>query len=101
MRHFLSLSWTLLVVLGFAAPGAAAERVKVRLKDDKLPLHEIRPLDRRVWILTLEGDWETPPTPGKSYYVNLLFPNGQSYNHRPLDDALFRLGEIRTLLQDY
>jgi hypothetical protein len=101
MRHFLFLSWTLLTALWFAVPGHAADPIKVQLKDEKLPLQEIRPLDRRVWILTLEGDWKVAPIPGKSYYINLLFPNGQSYDHRPLNDSLFRLGEISALLQNY
>jgi hypothetical protein len=101
MRRFLPPLLTLAVLLGFTAAGNAADRIKLELADEKLPLQELRPLDRRVWILTLEGNWTAAPTPGKNYYVNLLFPNGQSDSHRPLNDSLFRLGEVRVILQDY
>jgi hypothetical protein len=101
MRRFPCLIWTLLMALGFAAPAVAADPPKLELTDDKLPLLELRPLDRRVYVLTLDGTWNQPPTPGKSYHVNLLFPNGQVFSHRPLDDGPFRQGEIRAMLQDY
>jgi hypothetical protein len=79
----------------------AADEPLLRLTDPGLPLQEIRPLDRHVWILALEGKWKQPPTPGFSYYVNLLFPDGGSYSHRVLNDALFGAGEVRCLLPEY
>jgi hypothetical protein len=79
----------------------ATDGPRLRLTDPGLPLQEIRPLDRHVWVLALEGKWKQPPTPGFSYYVNLLFPNGGSYSHRVLDAALFTAGEVRCLLPEY
>jgi hypothetical protein len=98
MRYFAALIWTLTTALGFAT---AAERPRVELADEKLPLVELRPLDRRVWILSLAGKWLTPATAGKSYYVNVLLPNGQSDSHRPLNEDLFRAGEVRAVIQDH
>jgi hypothetical protein len=69
----------------------AADPLPLRLADPKLPLQELRPLDRHVWVLSLEGTWTQPAIPGMAYHINLLFPNGQSYSHRVLDDS-FRLG---------
>jgi hypothetical protein len=89
---------TLLLSAGFAV---AAEQPKLILTDPGLPLQEIRPLDRRVHIITLEGDWKEAPRLGAPYYVNVLFPNGQGYSNRPLDEELFRLGEVRCVIQDY
>jgi hypothetical protein len=71
------------------------------LTDPNLPLQELRPLDRHVWVLSLEGNWKQPALPGVAYHVNLLFPNGQSYSHRVLDDAAFRAGEVRCLIPEY
>jgi hypothetical protein len=71
------------------------------LADEGLPLQEIRPQDRHVYVLTLEGRWQKPPAPGVAHHVNVLFPNGQVYSHRVLDDALFRKGEVRCLLPEY
>jgi hypothetical protein len=79
----------------------AAEAARLTLADENLPLQEIRPLDRRVWVLALEASWERPPTFGVPHYVNLLFPNGTSYSHRVLDEARFRAGEVRCLLPEY
>ena len=73
----------------------------LRLSDPNLPLQEIRPLDRHVWVLSLDGVWKQPAMAGIVYHVNLIFPNGQSYSHRVLDDAAFRLGEVRCLVPDY
>ncbi|HXG12448.1 MAG TPA: hypothetical protein VNK04_22010 [Gemmataceae bacterium] len=101
MRHFFPLTLTLAAILGFAVRSDAADPPRLELSDPGLPLYEVRPLDRRVHIVTLEGKWNKPPNPGKSYYINLLFPNGRSYNHRVLDDTLFRLGEVRAVVQDY
>ena len=89
---------TLLASAGFAA---AADKPLLVLSDPGLPLQEVRPLDRHVYLLTLEGDWKEPPRAKASYYVNLLFPNGNGYANRPLDEELFRLGEVRGVIQDY
>jgi hypothetical protein len=51
--------------------------------------------------LTLEATWQRPATLGVPHFVNLLFPNGTSYSHRVLDEALFRAGEVRCLLPEY
>ncbi|HZY90282.1 MAG TPA: hypothetical protein VFE78_36000, partial [Gemmataceae bacterium] len=79
----------------------AAGQARLTLADEKLPLQEIRPLDRHVWVLTLEATWQRPPTFGVPHYVNLLFSNGTSSSHRVLDEALFRAGEVRCLLPQY
>ncbi|HEY7313629.1 MAG TPA: hypothetical protein VH643_30035 [Gemmataceae bacterium] len=92
---------TIGLVLLSIAPAFAADGPVLGLSDPGLPLQEIRPLDRHVWVLALEGKWKQPPTPGFSYYVNLLFPNGGSYSHRVLDDATFAAGEVRCLVPEY
>ncbi len=84
-----------------AATTFAAEAPPLHLTDEGLPLQEIRPLDRHVFVLTLDGVWKRPPTPGIAYHVNLLFPNGQSYSHRVLDAGLFGAGEVRCLIPDF
>lgn len=99
MRRFLLLTLTVTMACGFAASSFAAE--KLQLSDGNLPLQELRPLDRRVYILSLDGKWIEPAIKGKTYYINILFPNGQSYNHHPLNDSYFRHGEVRAVLQDY
>jgi hypothetical protein len=96
-----SLAASLALVLAFAGDLAAAEQVRLTLSDEKLPLQEIRPLDRRVWVLTLEAAWKEAPKFGVPHYVNLLFPNGTSSSHRVLDEALLRAGELRVLLPEY
>jgi hypothetical protein len=96
------LSTTILGIVLLAAPALAAGAApQLRLSDPKLPLQELRPLDRHVWVLSLEGTWMQPPLAGLGYYVNLIFPNGQSYSHRVLDDAAFRLGDVRCLIPEY
>jgi hypothetical protein len=92
------------LILGSALLGPAvlaADAPPLRLSDPNLPLQELRPLDRHVWVLGLEGAWKQPAIPGVAYYVNLIFPNGQSYSHRVLNDATFRLGEVRCLIPEY
>ena len=101
MRHSLSAILAVALLLGVAGRLPAAEQARLTLTDEKLPLQEIRPLDRHVWVLTLEATWQRPPTFGVPYFVNLLFPNGTSYSHRVLDDPLFRAGEVRCLLPEY
>src|SRR5262245_15796933 len=101
MRRFLPLTLTLTAALGFAARGGAADPPRLELRDEKLPLEEIRPLDRRVYIVALDGKWTQLPTAGHTYYINLLFPNGQVSSHRPLDDLRFRQGDVRAVIQDH
>src|SRR5690348_12904442 len=73
----------------------------LKLVDNKLPLWELRPLDRHVWVLTLDGTWSGLPEPGVTYTVVVKFPDGGTYAHRPLDISLFRDGEVRVLLYEY
>src|SRR6185437_11847835 len=101
MRSALFWVGTVGLALLSVSPAFAADGPLLRLTDPGLPLQEIRPLDRHVWILALEGKWRQPPTPGFSYYVNLIFPGGRSYSHRILDDALFAAGEVRCLIPEY
>jgi hypothetical protein len=61
MRTLSVLSLSLAVCLS-AAPAHAASHQLV-LADPGYALWEIRPLDRRVYVLTLEGDWKTPVGP--------------------------------------
>jgi hypothetical protein len=96
-----SLFASLAVALAVAGRLPAAEAARLTLADEKLPLQEIRPLDRHVWVLTVEATWQRPPTFGVAHYVNLLFPNGTSYSHRVLDEGLFAAGEVRCLLPEY
>jgi hypothetical protein len=96
MRCSLALIVVASTYLGATTPAWAANRLE--LTDENLPLQELRPLDRRVYILTLYGQWHEP---GKAnvYYVNFLFPNGSSYSHKILDPVLFHKGEVRCVIQ--
>jgi len=95
------------LVFGVAAlfltisPTRAADKPALELTDEGLALQEIRPLDRRVYILTLDGKWNSPGIYGMKYYVNILYPNGQSSSHRVLDAAMFLKGEVRCVLIEY
>lgn len=96
---------SLLSAAGFGSvmllvPALSAASPPLRLADPKLPLQELRPLDRHVWVLSLDGNWTQPVLAGFAYHINLIFPNGGSYSHRVLDDA-FRLGQVRCLIPDY
>ena len=93
----LSVCWA--VALG-AGP-ARADKPKVELSDPKLPLWEFRALDRKVAVVTLEGAWKGKPIEGASYEIVLRFPDGATCSHKPINDELFRLGEVRVLLQEY
>src|SRR5262245_65093566 len=121
-RWFLSVG-TLCLVAVFAGGARAGDKPQLQLTDPELPLYELRPLDRRVVGLTLEGSWERPAKSGAHHYVNLLFPNGQSYStrvhehplavrklvteskdgklvYRKVEDSAFRRGEVRCLIPD-
>ncbi len=89
------------LALALAGDLSAAGPARLTLSDEKQPLQEIRPLDRRVWVLTLEASWKEAPKFGVPHYVNLLFPNGTSASQRVLDEGLFRSGELRVLLPEY
>jgi hypothetical protein len=97
MRHAFVL--ILLLCPGLAA--RAAERPVLELTDPGLPLWEIRPLDRHVYVLSLEGKWLQAANPNTGYFVNLLFADGGSESHRVLDAALFHKGEVRCVLPEY
>jgi hypothetical protein len=94
-------AFVLILLLCPTLPARAAERPALELADPGLPLWEIRPLDRHVLVLSLEGKWLQPANPDAGYYVNLLFADGRSESHRVLDPALFRLGEVRCLFPEY
>jgi hypothetical protein len=98
MRYCLSLTLTLFLLPGFTA---AAGKHRLTLKDEGLPLQELRPLDRKIYVLTLDGTWKPPPDSRTTYYINFLFPNGSSYAHRVDDSRTFRQGEVRCIIQDY
>ncbi len=76
----------------------AAGKPSLELKDEGLPLQELRPLDRYVYVLTLYGRWGQPPA-ADTYFVNFLFANGASYSHKVLEPVLFRKGEVRCVIQ--
>jgi hypothetical protein len=99
MRYFLTLSLTLLLANGFTA--AEPNQVQLELSDEGLPLQELRPLDRRVYILTLDGKWNRPAKVDVPYYINFLFPDGCSYSHKVTDGALFRRGDVHCVIQQY
>jgi len=80
---------------------AAPAKPKLELTDEGLPLQEVRPLDRRVYILTLDGKWNEPAAAKTVHYVNLFFPDGGSYSHKVLDEDLFPKGEVRCVIQGY
>ena len=99
MRFYTSRSLTLLVLFGFGS--VASAKTKLELTDPGLHLQELRPLDRRVYILTLDGRWNEPAAPKVTYYVNVLFPKGGSYAHKVLDGDQFPKGEVRCVIQSY
>ncbi len=99
MRTLSVLSLTLAACLS-AAPVRAASPPLV-LSDPGYALWEIRPLDRRVYVLTLEGDWKAPSDPDAGYYVNIEFPDGNVVTHRVLNDPMFWKGDVQCLLMEY
>jgi hypothetical protein len=96
MRYTLASTLFLFALSGFAA--AAPAKPPLELVDEGLPLQELRPLDRRVYVLTLYGRWNQAPATG-AHYVNFFFPNGGSYSHRVQEEELFRKGELRCVIQ--
>jgi hypothetical protein len=101
MRLSPSIPLTLCLSLGLSTAAIGADRPRLHLADEGLPLQEIRPMDRHVIVLTLEGKWDKPAQFGVAHYVNVLFPNGRAYSHRVLDEGLARAGEIRVVLPEY
>jgi hypothetical protein len=99
MRSTLSFFWTLGVVLGFTLPAAAQARLTLR--DPGLPLQEIQPNDRRVYVLTLEGTWKQPALTGVPYYVNVLFPGGGGYATKIDDETALAKGVVHCLIQPH
>ena len=86
---------------GLSAPAGAAPPQLV-LSDPGYPLWEIRPQERHVYVLTLEGDWKTPAARDSVYYVKVEFPDGGAVEQRVGDDdRLFRRGDVRALLIEY
>lgn|GEM_PF-1770216 len=96
MRLYIPFAITLSLFLGFAATAPA--KSKLELVDEGLPLQELRPLDRRVYILTLDGKWNQA-APVETCYVNFIFPNGACYSHKIEEADLFRKGEVRCIIQ--
>ena len=91
---------TALCLAGAVSAGAAAPQLV--LSDPGYPLWEIRPQERRVYVLTLEGYWKSPPGRDAVYYVNVEYPDGGTVEQRVGDDdRLFRRGDVRTLLIEY
>ncbi len=84
-----------------AGPACFAE-VQVTLRDPHLPLWEIRPLDRHVYVLTLEGEWKKGmPQRDADYRVNIEYPDGAVVDQPPTSEKAFRRGEIQVLLVQY
>ena len=84
-----------------AVPACFAES-QVTLRDPNLPLWEMRPLDRHVYVLSLEGEWKRGmPQRDADYRVNIEYPDGAVIEHRPTFEKAFRKGEIQVLLVQY
>src|SRR5947209_7067872 len=101
MRYLTTLCLTLALAGGLRADDrGAAIKPRLELGDEGLPLTELRPNDRHVYVLTLDGKWTNPAVPGVVYYVNVLFPNGRAASHRVLNDVEFRRGDVPVLFQE-
>lgn len=100
MRTLYVVSLALTVCLS-AAPMRAGASPQLALTDPGYALWEIRPLDRRVYVLTLQGDWKTPPDPGAEYYVNIEYPNGGTVAQRAMGPSQFWKGDVECLLIQY
>jgi hypothetical protein len=93
-----------LATLGLAlllAAAPEAEPPKIELSDGKYPLWEIRPLDRRVYVVSLDGKWKRRHSTGVSYQLTVRFLDGTTYSHRPINDNLFALGEMRFMVPEH
>lgn len=102
MRALSAVILTSALCLGVTVPAVAAESPQLILSDPGYPLWEIRPQERHVYVLTLEGDWKSPPDHDAVYYVNVEFPDGGTVEQRiGNDDHLFRRGDVRCLLIEY
>jgi len=99
MRQVLTQALTLSLLFWFATTAPA--KPGLELSDDGLPLQELRPLDRRVYVLTLDGKWKEPASSKLVYYINFLFPDGGSYAHKVDDEEMFRKGDVRCIIQGY
>ena len=81
-----------------AVGGFAWADDKAKLVDEQLALQELRPLERHVYVLTLDAEWgdegkeKLRPAADKAYFVNLFFPDGGVYSHRLLGTPVFAGG---------
>jgi hypothetical protein len=72
---------------------------QIILSDPHLPLWEMRPLDRHVYVLSLDGEWQKDmPQRDAEYHINIEFPDGTVIEHRPTFEKTFRKGEVQVLL---
>ena len=93
---------TLLAVFAvFAVASTSVAAPQLVLSDPHAPLWETRPLDRRVYVLSLEGDWKTKPEFDADYSIHIVYPNGEEVDHRPAYERMFRRGEVQCLLIQY
>ncbi len=100
MKSSYAAAWAIGAALLMAA-AARAEAPKLELADGKYPLVELRPLDRRVYVVSLDGTWKRQWMRGASYQLVVHFPDGTTYAHRPINDQLFALGEMRFMVPEY
>ena len=101
MRFIITLGLALALIEGLRAADHSPPLPQLTLSDEGLPLTEIRPNDRHVYILTLDGRWQKPAVSGVVYYVNVFYPNGQVVSHRAPDELQFRRGDVPVLFQEY
>jgi hypothetical protein len=94
-------TWALWVGMLFGTSAVAAEPPQVELSEGNLPLGEIRPLDRRVYVVSLDGAWKQQPTTETHYHLAVKFPDGTIYTHRPMEDELFLRGEMRFMVPEH
>ena len=99
MRSAAILSFSVTLLMTTLAFGE--DQPRLTLMDEGLSIQEIRPPERHDYILTLEGKWNVPVTPGVKPYVNVIFPNGAVSSHRVLSEEYARKGEFRVLIQEY
>ena len=86
--------------LGVSVPAGTAESPQLILSDPGYPLWEIRPQERHVYVLTLEGDWKSPPDRDAVYYVNVEFPDGGTVEQRVRQRRPFVPARRRALSAD-